>query len=259
VAERQPAIADRGPIFALLGANAVSQVGNNITAVGDQAAVGDLGTMDTHQGVDPHPKHPGDGASLPAHHLELAVKRGVVVPGAPVQALVDPAAVLRSEAGANAGGQPPAQPAGPRRPFGGTQPAVLGLGGRAGAAMRGAWPGRAIRPGRPIGLGRGWRWWWGGGVGAGPGVGVAGRAIDQPADLLGGQRPHRQPRTLIDPCQPGPLSTRRRGGEARARSSGWVSEGGLEPPRPIRALGPQHPGIPSIGCRCVSLVALSCP
>jgi hypothetical protein len=33
VAEQGSAIADRGPIFALLGANAISQVGNMMVAV----------------------------------------------------------------------------------------------------------------------------------------------------------------------------------------------------------------------------------
>jgi Phage integrase family len=38
-----------------------------------------------------------------------------------------------------------------------------------------------------------------------------------------------------------------KGGEAQKSCSGGVSEGGLEPPRPMRALGPQPPNSRSLG------------
>jgi integrase len=46
--------------------------------------------------------------------------------------------------------------------------------------------------------------------------------------------------SAVNPLSTGPsVPEAQEGGDARNRSSGGVSEGGLEPPRPMRALGPQ--------------------
>jgi hypothetical protein len=92
------------------------------------------------------------------------------------------------------------QRAGPTGPLGGALPTVFSSAGSAGVPC--APPARAT-PAGPGGAGAG-GWW----CSAGPGGGVAGPLLNQPAGLLGGQWPHRQPRALVervDPLQLGVL------------------------------------------------------
>ena len=60
------------------------------------------------------------------------------------------------------------------------------------------------------------------------------------ARLILGDREGDAESSAVNPLSTGPqVHEAQEGGEARIRSSGGVSEGGLEPPRPYRALGPQ--------------------
>jgi Phage integrase family len=53
--------------------------------------------------------------------------------------------------------------------------------------------------------------------------------------------------SAVNPLSTGPqVHEAQEGGDARTSSSGGVSEGGLEPPRPMRALGPQPPNSRSL-------------
>jgi integrase len=65
------------------------------------------------------------------------------------------------------------------------------------------------------------------------------RTANAVANLILGNR-EEDDKSAVNPLSTGPqVHEAQEGGEARDRSSGGVSEGGLEPPRPIRALGPQ--------------------
>ena len=72
-----------------------------------------------------------------------------------------------------------------------------------------------------------------------PGAGRAGRRHGRPPDPRGRWRGQDADRPLTNRWQPARGPMRWGGGEARSPCSGGVSEGGLEPPRPMRALGPQ--------------------
>jgi hypothetical protein len=66
------------------------------------------------------------------------------------------------------------------------------------------------------------------------------RIANAVANLILGDRKPDAESAAVNPLSTGPgVHEAQEGGEARSRSSGGVSEGGLEPPRPIRALGPQ--------------------
>jgi hypothetical protein len=71
--------------------------------------------------------------------------------------------------------------------------------------------------------------------------------------ILGDRKPDAQS-SAVNPLSTGPgVHEAQEGGDARSRSSGGVSEEGLEPPRPIRTLGPQPPKSHSIGLLRVHL------
>jgi len=66
------------------------------------------------------------------------------------------------------------------------------------------------------------------------------RTANAVAHLILGDRKLDAESSAVNPLSTGPqVHEAQEGGGARNRSSGGVSEGGLEPPRPIRALGPQ--------------------
>jgi integrase len=66
------------------------------------------------------------------------------------------------------------------------------------------------------------------------------RTANAVANLILGDRKPDAESPAVNPLSTGPqVHETQEGGEARTRSSEVVSEGGLEPPRPIRALGPQ--------------------
>jgi integrase len=65
------------------------------------------------------------------------------------------------------------------------------------------------------------------------------RTANAVANLILGNR-QEDDQSAVNPLSTGPqVHEPQEGGDARTGSSGGVSEGGLEPPRPIRALGPQ--------------------
>jgi integrase len=65
------------------------------------------------------------------------------------------------------------------------------------------------------------------------------RTANAVASLILGNR-EKDDESAVNPLSTGPqVHEAQEGGDARAPSSGGVSEGGLEPPRPMRALGPQ--------------------
>ena len=65
------------------------------------------------------------------------------------------------------------------------------------------------------------------------------RTANAVADLILGNR-EQDDLSAVNPLSTGPpVHEVQEGGDARTSSSGGVSEGGLEPPRPMRALGPQ--------------------
>jgi integrase len=68
------------------------------------------------------------------------------------------------------------------------------------------------------------------------------RTANAVANLILGDREPDAESPAVNPLSTGPgVHEAQEGGDARSRSSVGVSEGGLEPPRPIRALGPQPP------------------
>ena len=67
------------------------------------------------------------------------------------------------------------------------------------------------------------------------------RTANAVANLILGNR-EEDNESAVNPLSTGPqVHEVQEGGDARTPSSGGVSEGGLEPPRPMRALGPQPP------------------
>jgi hypothetical protein len=67
------------------------------------------------------------------------------------------------------------------------------------------------------------------------------RTANAVANLILGNR-EEDGQSAVNPLSTGPsVHEVQEGGDARTPGSGGVSEGGLEPPRPIRTLGPQPP------------------
>ena len=68
------------------------------------------------------------------------------------------------------------------------------------------------------------------------------RTANAVARLILGERKPDFASSAVNPLSTGPgVHEAQEGGDARTSSSGGVSEGGLEPARPYRALGPQPP------------------